>query len=235
MWPASCSSSCFSSTSRKRTAPDKDVMASSRILGNAASRWHLPVRTVMPRSSSRPRIWLTTAVRRMIQRSRTRCRDCMSSCSSLLIGTKRIEGRLTASAIASASMKSFLLVFTNGFTYCAGIRRTSCPCSRRALAQEMRACAGFHSNQVNLHVGREAKKLGTRELFPHPHFSCMVETYEVKDGLAKINTDAVQFHGKSPSSSLYPSLGQRQRTIPLVTGAFKGKSNARSPEQWHNR
>jgi Cupin len=38
------------------------------------------------------------------QRSRTRCRDCRSSWSSVLIGTKRIVGRATASAIASASM-----------------------------------------------------------------------------------------------------------------------------------
>jgi len=38
------------------------------------------------------------------QRSRTRCRDCRSSWSSLLIGTKRIFGRPVASAIASASM-----------------------------------------------------------------------------------------------------------------------------------
>ena len=45
-----------------------------------------------------------TAVRRMTQRSRTRCSVCKSSCSSLLIGTKRIRGRCTASAIASASM-----------------------------------------------------------------------------------------------------------------------------------
>ena len=63
-----------------------------------------PLRKVIPRSSSKPRIWLMTAVRRITQRSRTRCRDCRSSWSSLLIGTKRIFGRPTASAIASASM-----------------------------------------------------------------------------------------------------------------------------------
>src|ERR1700676_505802 len=48
------------------------------------------------------------------------------------MGTKRILGRCTASAMASASRKSLLLVCTYGFTYCAGINRTSCPCSRRA-------------------------------------------------------------------------------------------------------
>ena len=43
-------------------------------------------------------------VRRTTHRSRTRCSDCRSSWSSVLIGTKRIIGRVTASAHASASM-----------------------------------------------------------------------------------------------------------------------------------
>src|SRR4029077_15197169 len=69
-----------------------------------ADRGVPPCRKVIPRSSSKPRIWLMTAVRRITQRSRTRCRDCRSSWSSVLIATKRIFGRPTASAIASASM-----------------------------------------------------------------------------------------------------------------------------------
>src|SRR3984885_5512922 len=64
--------------------------------------------------------------------TRTRWMACRSSWSSVLIGTKRMFCRATASAIASASRKSFLLDFTNGLTNCAGISRTSCPCDRRA-------------------------------------------------------------------------------------------------------
>ena len=40
-------------------------------------------------------------------------------------GVVSLEGRSPASAIAFASTKSFLLVFTNGFTCYAGIGRTS--------------------------------------------------------------------------------------------------------------
>ena len=47
---------------------------------------------------------------------RTRWRACRSSWSSVLIGTKRMFVRSTASAIASAFTKSFLLDLTNGFT-----------------------------------------------------------------------------------------------------------------------
>ena len=68
-----------------------------------------PLANAMPRSSRNPRIWLMSAVRRCTSRSRTRCIACRSSWSSVLIGTKRMLWRVTASAIASASMKSFLL------------------------------------------------------------------------------------------------------------------------------
>jgi hypothetical protein len=37
---------------------------------------------------------IETAVRRTTQRSRTRCRDCRSNWSSVLMGTKRIVGRV---------------------------------------------------------------------------------------------------------------------------------------------
>ncbi len=88
----------------------------------------------------------------------------------------------------------------------------------KSPAQEMRARAGFHPNQSNLDVRGKAKKLGARELFPHHHFSCLVENYEVKNGLAQIDADRVQFHGKSPSSSLYPSESKAADTISYCFG-----------------
>ncbi len=79
----------------------------------------------MPRPNRNARIWLMTDVRRATRRSRIRCIAYRSSWSSVLIGTKRIFLRSTASAIPSASTKSFLLDFTNGFTNWAAISRTS--------------------------------------------------------------------------------------------------------------
>jgi hypothetical protein len=38
---------------------------------NSVSRCHRPLRKVIPRSSSKPRVWLITAVCRISQRSRT--------------------------------------------------------------------------------------------------------------------------------------------------------------------
>jgi len=45
--------------------------------------------------------------KRLLHRAALRaygCNACRSSCSSILMGTKRIRGRCTASAIASVSM-----------------------------------------------------------------------------------------------------------------------------------
>ncbi len=112
MRAVSCSSSTWSCANRTRKAPDNRNSASSRIRGSCSCTWLRPLGRVNPRSRSRLRIWLTTAVRRITQRSRTRCRACKSSCSSVLIGTNRILGRCTASAMASASRKSLLLVCT---------------------------------------------------------------------------------------------------------------------------
>src|SRR6266850_2565975 len=64
-------------------------------------------RTAIPRSSMKARIWLMMPVRCDTSRSRTRCSACRSSCAAVLVATNFIVGRCTASAIASASLKSF--------------------------------------------------------------------------------------------------------------------------------
>ena len=65
------------------------------------------------------------AVRCLTSRSRTRCSACKSSWSAVLVATNFIVGRCTASAIASASRKSFFCPFEYGRTYFAGISRAS--------------------------------------------------------------------------------------------------------------
>lgn len=57
-------------------------------------------------------IWLAFAVRAFTKPWRTRCSESTDCCSTFLIGTKRIDGLLTASQIASAPAASFLLLFT---------------------------------------------------------------------------------------------------------------------------
>ena len=47
---------------------------------------------------------------------RTRCKHSTACCSSVLIGTKRMLGRLTTSQIASASLPSFLPFLRYGAT-----------------------------------------------------------------------------------------------------------------------
>jgi hypothetical protein len=68
---------------------------------------------------------LMIPVRWLTNRSRTRCSACRSSCSGVLVATNFIVGRWTASAIASASRKSFFCPSEYGRTYFAGINRAS--------------------------------------------------------------------------------------------------------------
>lgn len=65
-----------------------------------------------PCSANKPRIWFTSRVRSEISLCRMRWTACISSCSGDFCGTNRIEGRPTASQIASASLQSFLLDLT---------------------------------------------------------------------------------------------------------------------------
>jgi hypothetical protein len=57
------------------------------------------------------------------------------------------------------------------------------------LPEEMRSSARIHANQLNRHVGCEAKQLKTRKLLPYDNFAGLVETNQVKDRLAQIDPD----------------------------------------------
>ena len=63
------------------------------------------------------------------------------------------------------------------------------------------------------------KQLGPPDLLPRNNFTGLVKTYQVKNCLAKIDVDRIEFHGTPPRSPLIlPADGsQMVRTIPLVT------------------
>ena len=64
-------------------------------------------------------------------------------CSTLLTGTKRIEGRLTASQIAAASLPSFLPLLRYGTTNLGAISFTVWPCCAKRRAH---SCAPEHAS-----------------------------------------------------------------------------------------
>jgi hypothetical protein len=90
---------------------DRTSLRAARMPGSSARRKRNPCRTAMPRSNRKARIWLMMPLRWLTNRSRTRCSACKSSCSAVLVATNFIIGRCTASAIASASRKSFFCPF----------------------------------------------------------------------------------------------------------------------------
>lgn len=68
-----------------------------------------PLADTMPSSARCPRRALLIIVRCRTSNCRVRCSIKTACCSFVLIGTNRIEGRVTASQIAAASFASFLL------------------------------------------------------------------------------------------------------------------------------
>src|SRR6516164_5508248 len=125
------------SSSRRQSSANPPMMrtmrgdstsgGAARMRGNSARKNRNPCRIATPRSSRKARIWLMIPVRWLTNRSRTRCSACRSSCSAVFVATNFIVGRCTASAIASASRKSFFCPFEYGRTYFAGISRASWP------------------------------------------------------------------------------------------------------------
>src|SRR5690242_11639578 len=61
------------------------------------------------------------------QETAARNTPALACCSSLCTATKRIVSRWAASQIASVSAMSLFWRLTKGFTYAAGLSRTSCP------------------------------------------------------------------------------------------------------------
>src|SRR3982074_1387671 len=77
----------------------------ANLVGDAGALRHQPLPPPLP--TRKARMWWVMPVRCAPSRSRTRCSACRSSCSAVLVATNFIVGRCTASAIASASLKSF--------------------------------------------------------------------------------------------------------------------------------
>ena len=84
-----------------------DTRPSAMILSNSAVPLR-PLADTMPSSAKCPRKALLNIGRWRTSNCRARCSMRAACCSLVLIGTNRIDGRVTASQIAAASLASFL-------------------------------------------------------------------------------------------------------------------------------
>src|SRR5246127_5530963 len=101
------------------------------------------------------------------------------------------------------------------------------PLFAQSPAKEMGPSASFHPNQANLHVRSETKKLRTRKLLPHDHFSELAQTNKMKHCLAKIDTNAEQVHWMPPRLPYTRPRIKRRRTIPLVWRGCRGERTSK--------
>jgi hypothetical protein len=96
-------------------AGSRASLSSAMIASRLASPWR-PMGATMPSSARCARMALPSWVRWRVSIRRARCSIITLCCSTVFGSTKRIDGRCTASQIASASAASFFCRFTYGLT-----------------------------------------------------------------------------------------------------------------------
>ena len=111
---------------------------------------------------------------------------CTANWSADFGGTKRIDGRLTASQIASASFRSFLLDFTYGFHELRADQPNLVPKCREHSCPVMRAVRGFHTDQARRQVSKERGDGLSTQPFAQDDFAVNVDAVNFKDIFRKI-------------------------------------------------
>src|SRR6201999_3569017 len=168
---------------------DRASVRVARMVGSSVRRKPIPWRTAIPRSSMKARIWLMMPVRCDTSRSRTRCSACRFSFAAVLVATNFIVGRCTASAIASASLKSFFCPFAIGADifgrHQPGIVTKQC----EFAAQVMCADTGFHADQARRYIGETRFHLTTRPLLPQHDSAARILAHDVERVLSDIDAD----------------------------------------------
>jgi hypothetical protein len=90
----------------------------------------------------------------------------------------------------------------------------------QGTAKEVSTRTCLHPDQRDLYVGCEGNELLLRELLPQQHLPSCAQGYNVKGGLAKIDTNRTNLHVDSPSMNLhtilYDSSKIKRRTISLT-------------------
>ena len=132
--------------SRARTALANGGMAgSAATAASSGSTWLMPCAATSPYSAAWPRSALASWVRCFTNSSRIFSSMPCAWASADFTATSAIPGRAAASAMASASMRSFLPRRTNGLTYCGGISRTRWP---SASARRPQWCEPPHASST---------------------------------------------------------------------------------------
>jgi hypothetical protein len=67
----------------------------------------------------------------------------------------------------------------------------------------MCSAAGFHADELHLQISSESQQLRARTSFPNHHLPALIQTHEMKHGLAQINAQRVNFYEMAPGPALY--------------------------------
>ena len=108
-------------------------------------------------------------------------------------------GRATASQIASASLRSFLLVFTYGLTNCGAMSLHLVAQLDELARPVVRAAAGFHPDQAGRQVGKELQHLAALQLLAQHRFAALITPWTWNTLFARSIPTVVIFMADAPS------------------------------------
>src|SRR6516162_4427792 len=161
-----------------------------------------PFAAITPNSAAWPRIALIMAVRCLISRSRTPSTITSDWRSALLIGTKRIPGRLIGSQIASASFASFLPRLTYGLMYCGGSQNHLVPKPAQQLSPIMRGTTRFQPDPGRCQLVEELLHFAAPKLTAENRYLVLIDAMHLKDMLGDIQTNSDNRHETAPLAVL---------------------------------
>src|SRR5690349_15597223 len=165
----------------------------------------MPCGITMPYSFSSPRIWLPCAVRALTNAWRARCKHSTLCCSAVLIGTKRMLGRATASQIASASATIVLVRLDVRLDELRG-HQLYLVAQRLQLPRPMvRAAAGFHASQARRHIGEKRGYLIALELPLQHRLAPLIYAMHLDYVLCQIQPHRRNLHLVAPSRCKWTS------------------------------
>src|SRR5216684_8168220 len=201
----SSASSCPANTPSISRARAGTPAASACACCSSSATLTRPLAAITPNSAAWPRIALITIVRCLTNRSRTLSSINAACCSALLIGTKRIAGRLIASQIAAASIASFLPRLTPAFAGAGAgldvLRRQhhhGVPQATQYPGPVMRSTAGLQPDPGRRQLAEELRHLAAPQLTAQNRLFVLIDAVHLKDMLGAIQANPDNRHWAAP-------------------------------------
>src|SRR5215207_8315460 len=195
---ASICASTASSAAARRSRVSRASSGTVRSVRMPASRrrtFEGPCASIRPNSARCPRRALISWLRWRTSKSRARCIISTACCSSLLIGTKRMEGRVAASQMAAAVRRIVLPALKIGLDVLRRDQTHFVPQPAQLPCPEVGSGAGLQANPAGRKLREVAQDLPAAEAALLNNGLVCVDTVNLEDMLGQIEANRCNLHG----------------------------------------